>query len=355
MSIPFVNAGWTNIDDDAPSVRITTGAAKKEETSAPKIHTSEPAMPLVHKFEKHDAAVQPNPKAMRLSAITGIAVVLIIVTMYLGVDTLRGSLTESGGTVTTVTVTAENTFSPATITIAAGTTLTLENKNPNPAVIKSKDTRELFPTQLLFDKPYTFTIPTGVSGTFTYVSETMPPDQTLMIIVTPSVEATALSSVGTSSTVASPADEVISADDFPLPFGGPMEPVANPNAAAVPEISIAPQATSPATTNILITEESDTTEIISVGATSSTQEKAEVSFGGNSVPTNPYTVGNKKAYGNAGNAIAAAANNLHSGAPLLKMQQYRPRTNTSTGPAAWGIFVFSACVMVMAYRRGIIN
>ncbi len=360
MSIPLVNAGWTNTDDDAPSVRVTAAsAAKKDETIAMQTKSPASELPVVHKYEKHNVSVQPNPQAMRLSAVAGIALVLIAMTMYLGIDTLRGSLTQSGSTVTTVTITAGNTFSPPTIAVAAGTTITLENKNPNPEVIKSRDGRELFPTQLIFDKPYTFTIPADVSGTFTYISETMPEDQTLTIVVTPTIEAGALSSSIPSSTSTSPADSVLNADDFPLPFGGPVEPVSNPSAASPSDLSVtAPVLEAPtpqASTNVSILDGSNTTEVISVGGSSPAEQKNDVSFGGNAIPTNPYTVGSKNAYRNAGSDIAASSKNLHGGAPLLEMQQYRPRVNTSTGPAAWGVFVSAVLLMCVAYKKKILQ
>ena len=370
-----ITGGWTNTDDEAPSVRITTGDApvteqpKKGPTVVITKQTPD-SLPEIHKFEKRQAYIQPNPHAMRMSAVAGIAIVIIAVTMYIGIDTLRGSLTESGGTVTTITMTTDNQFSPATVTVAAGTTLSLENKNPsNPQVLKVKAGSELFPTQVIFDKPYTFTIPTGISGTFIYTSETMPQDRTLTITVTPAIEAAA-SSVSSSVSAAqnipvipsvqpssAPIDEITNVDDFPLPFGGPMHPAENPAAAAPTAVSVAPQIASSSSSNVGVTIErqSDTTQIISVGGTQSSESNDTVTFASGEIPTNPYTVANAKRNGGASQAIAQNMKNLHNGAPLLAMRQYRATRNTSTGPAAWGIFLSAILLMFAAYRKGLLS
>ena len=177
-----------------------------------------------HTHEKRaEASIAPNPGAMRLSAFAGIAVVLVIGALYLGINSLRGSLPDTTGTGATVPITEDGQFTPPNISVTAGGTLTIENKNKDPQVIKAKESgSELFPVQVLFDKPYSFVIPVDVAGVFTYVSETLPNSQQLTITVTPAMEAAATTIPNTA-----PAPDSLPIPDpqaiIPLPFGEPMQ------------------------------------------------------------------------------------------------------------------------------------
>lgn len=321
MSNVSIKGGWNTIDDAGETLPVTD--VKQAALSAEK-----PAQAAPH------SSTQPHRIGMHLSAFTGIAIVVVAVTMYIGVDSLRGSLTGTNSGTTTITMTADNHFSPSTISVAAGTTLVLENKNQNPQVLKAKAAPELFPTQVLFEKPYSFTIPSTVQGTFLYVSETMPKEELLTIIVTPAIETTGVSG----------------ADLPPLPFGGPLSEIVSSQASPV-------SGHDNAMTVIPASGESsgnqDTVTVISVGGTAQTSSASTNTKNTNDIPENPYTVANGKKNGSVGAQIAKNEKSLHSGAPLLDYPEYRPQRNTETGPVAWGIFVGALAMITIGYRRRI--
>lgn len=315
-----IKSDWNTIDDVGETVPVSDGL----QTSAPVQKAME---------NKESAAAKPHPVGMHLSAFTGIAIVVIAATMYVGVDSLRGSLTDTGGTgTTTITMTADNRFSPSAVSVTAGTTLILENKNANPQVLKAKAAPELFPTQVLFEKPVTFVIPAGTQGTFTYVSETMPKEELLTITVRPAMEAAALQNAeGT-------------ADLPPLPFGGPLSEIVSSQATSARSGGESLVTVVPATGGS--SESAEAVPVISVGGSVSHSTAPAVLEKSSDIPENPYTVANAKRSPN----IATTAEKLHSGAPLLDYPEYRPRTNANTGSEVWFVLIAAFGALTVAYR-----
>lgn len=333
-----IHTGWTNVEDDGTAA----------ESIVP-VRISSNVQPSV---AVHEASNQPNPRAMRLSAITGIALVLVGIAFYVGIDNLRGSLTDTGGGITTVTITADGHFDPASVSLAAGSTLTIENKNENPQVIKVKEGSELFGSQVIFDQPFTFVIPANVTGSFTYFSETLPDDQTLVITVAPAIEAATAPTENALPPAETSPPEM---NQIPMPFGSgpitPLSPTPTPpptgDGLPAPELSVAPSALQENVPPVS-TDSANGTEIISVGSGAPSSEPA--TFDQSGIPTNPYTVASGKGK-NDSRAIAAAQKNLHSGAPLLAMQSRRPRSNASTGPTVWLALLPAMLGMVLVYRK----
>ncbi len=359
MSDNPLSSGWTNVDDEQVPVRVASSAAPASQKISASPASVDPQQEHTH-HKRAEASIAPNPGAMRLSAFAGIAIVLIFGALYLGIDSLRGSLTNDTASGTTVTITADGQFSPSNVSVTAGGTLVLENKNKDPQVIKVRGSgSELFPVQVLFDTPYTFVIPVDVTGVFTYVSETLPDSQQLTITVTPAMEATAAptpdAASNTNSLPISDPQAVVpipdtqtpqNTADIPLPFGeSDARVAAQTTEVPVLDTSVSVQPTEQATTITAATEDGNATEIFSVGASKSSAEPTSVQPSG-TIAINPYTVGSAK---NEGSTIAKSAKNLHSGAPLLQARR-RPSMNASTGPAAWGVFLGSILLMMFAYQ-----
>ncbi len=278
---------------------------------------------------------------MRLSAITGVGIVLLGAVFYAGIGNLRGSLTE-GTTGATVTITEDGHFSPETIGVTVGSTLTIENKNRDPQVMKVKTGRELFSSQVIFDTPFVFTIPSDANGTYTYFSETLPDDRLLTITVSAPIEGGA-NPPPQSEQAPAPADSA----QIPLPFGdGPITPAENlpmPNPATpTPIASVTP------TTPSIIEEQADGSEIISIG---SGEQPAPANFDPSKIPTNPYVVGSDQHYENS---AALEEKKLHHGAPLLEMRKHRPKVSASTGPDVWVALLLPALAGVYVFYRKII-
>ncbi len=356
MSDNSVSAGWTNTDDDAAPVRVSSPEKlpNQEKAEPVAVAATEQAAPQIHQ-KRPEASVAPNPGAMRWSAFTGIAVVVVLGTLYLGIDNLRGSLTEGSGSSVTVTITEDNHFSPTEVRVTAGGTLTFENKNKDPQVIKVKEGNELFPTQVLFEKPYVFVVPTDTQGIFTYVSETLPDGEQVMITVTPAIEAAAALE-GTQETSSLPPIDTSSLppiedmNDFPLPFGGAVEvePQSAPETPVIEtSVEVAPQEPPRIEERHAATVHDSNPEDISVGSEGSSEA---ATFDSGAIPTNPFTVGTAKDRGNRGSEIARAEKNLHQGAPLLQMRS-RPRANTETGNELWLALIPTLVLMTLAYRR----
>ena len=299
-----IHTGWNSVEDDEPSavpVRVNVSPKASDAIAA----TSNEPEPYVPKTP--EPTLQTNSRTMRLSAITGMSLVLVGIAFYVGIDNLRSSLTDGGNAVTTVTITQDGRFDPPAISLATGTELTIENKNENPQVLKVKEGGELFGSQVIFDQPFHFTVPTDISGIFTYFSETLPDDRTLLITVTPAIEAAV----------------------------APAEILLPP--AEAPDLSIAPT----------ISQENGT-EMISVGSAPPSKPST---FDQSGIPTNPYTVGSAKDR-NGSRTIAVTANNLHSGAPLLATTQHLPRSNVATGAATvWLALLPTLLGMVFVYRK----
>lgn len=286
----------------------------------------------------HHHGVTVNPASMRLSAFLGVVLVLGAIGFHFGLDNIFGDLT--GGSETTdvtVEITTEGMFAPDTITLHPGDKLTLANKNPDPQVIKSKDGREIFPVQVLFETPFEFTVPTDASGTFTYFSETLPDDKTLTITIEPKQAAAANSS--------EPAEAAPL--EIPLPFAD-GEPV------STTEASTQTSSSAPAIA-IQKTEHSGETAMIRLGG-SDVQENqpAQESFT-NQIPVNPYTVTSGLEQQNKIDAIIAAAKesqNLHSGAPLQPIVTHKPKSVTNTGPeGALALLIPALAGVAILYRK----
>ncbi len=340
-----LSSGWTNVDDEAPAVRVSEVA--NDQKQAPIAIPQVIQIPEHVSTKKREAAIAPNPGAMRLSAFAGIAIVLVIGTLYVGIDNLRGSLTEENASSASITITEDGHFDPASVRVTAGGSLTIENKNSDPQVIKVKEgSNELFPVQVLFEKPYVFAVPSDISGTFTYVSETLPNGEQVEIVVQPAIEASAVIEEPAAIESEPPVENM---DAFPLPFGGPVvaEPEPVPAAPAIEEsVPITIE-----TTETAHTLHENTAEEISIGE-SKTENVA--SFSSGEIPTNPFTVATAGKNGNGGSRIASTVKNLHSGAPLLQMRR-RPESNASTGPAAWGVFIGAMVLMFALYRTAMMK
>ncbi len=330
LSNDSISSGWNALDEEPVTVRLRTAAPSTQQNRG-----------------EHPATEQMNPRGMKLSAFAGIAVVLVGIIFYFGVDSLRGSLLgEIASSNITVNITKEGKFSPSTVSISAGSTLTLVNQNSNPQVIKIKTGKNLFATQVLFDQPFVFEVPTDTEGTYTYFSETLPDSETLVITVTTPIKTTTTSSTapqqGTSNT---------EANQIPLPFGGGdfvPEPAPSPSA---PSVVLQTQNSSAVT----VTTVTHGTETINLGiGEQGSAPSAPPSFTSNAIATNPYTVSATKDQPEGFSQLEAVLNliePLHGGAPLQEIAKRRPRTVTTTGPDVWLALIPAFVLMYAAYRK----
>jgi plastocyanin len=326
--------GWHSTDDEvAVPVRSSAQAPAPQAPSAGPAHDiSYAARADVH--IPHDQT-PPNPRAMTMSAVLGVLLAIGGVVSYLGLDSITGSLTGdlTGGASSelTITITQEGDFSPNSLDIRPGDTVTIVNENPDPQVIKSKTGQDLFPVQVIFDEPYTFTVPADAAGTYVYHSETLPEDK--MVAFT--VVSGALAQVSSS---ASATDNII-----PLPFGG------DPIVSGV-------QSSSSVSVKVEPTAHSGDAATISLGGSSSGEET--VVTGNSEIPTNPYTVANgltQEALLPAAAIASSAASEetLHGGAPIRELIRHTPRSVTATGPAGAMLLLLPALggVIIAARRR----
>ncbi len=337
--------GWHSTDDEVPvPVRTSAPAPKKEVpitqiNESPVQHVAPPHVTL-----KHAVVEAPDPKSMRLAAALGMSIVLGAAAFYFGVGSLRGDLTGTDST-TTVTITAEGTFSPATLTVHPGDTVTIENKNADPQVLKPKNNRTLFPVQVIFQDPYTFSVAADAVGPYIYISETLPEELTLTF----NVEAGA---VATSSSVASTDSDF----DIPLPFAEQTLPVAKPTASSSSSVAVAIQTSSSSSSSSVssapaATVHSGETATIDLGGAKSSSSQA--AMGGGNIPTNPYTVKDGLAKQQQ-NLIAKQTKQetLHSGAPLLQKKTHTPKRVTETGPEGALLLLIPALLGVtFVYRK----
>jgi hypothetical protein len=312
-------AGWNLTDEQPVPVRSGNGVPKTSRSvlidgPAADIRAEKPS------YATAPRSIQKDERNMSLSAAIGICISLTGIVFYFGVDSLRGFLTAdlTSGT-HVVTITEDGHFDPKTIQLSAGDTLTINNSNPDPQVLKSKDDHDLFPVQVLFDKPFEFTVPEGSDGTYTYFSETLPDDQTLTITVG-----------GTADVVAA-----TQTDEIPLPF---TDETASSQSIA------GEQSASTATATIDHAGETATISISGTQTASSAPAatKAEI-------PVNPFTVA---AGNNSPSAqIAGSAQKLHSGAPLIT--SHTPRQVSSTGMEGWLAVIPALGLMFVAFKRSI--
>lgn len=318
---------WHATDDETP-VPVRSSVPSGTES-----RHRDPAQDITAGSTEHvvlsQAPALRSQTSMRLAAFLGIAIVLGIVGMTVGFGTIFGDLTGTDTPSTTVEITADGVFSPESLTLSPGDTMTLVNKNPDPQVIKSKDERELFGVQVLFATPFSFTVPSDAVGTYTYFSETLPEDRTLTITIA--------AEVGATDTM-SPADAPESID-IPLPFGDDAPVVAS----AVPADTVPSETVSAAP--VVQTEHSGDTATISLRGNAAPSDDSEPTFTGQ-IPTNPYTIGSGK------QSSTVAAENLHSGAPLQQITQHRPINVTSTGPTGMLLLLMPALLgVVFVYRK----
>lgn len=335
-------SGWHSTDDEQP---VTVRQSDAPAPAAPEaVDVRGPGSDIRHvPIEQHAGMVAPNPRAMRLAAFTGIAVVLAGAAFYFGVDSLRGTLTDGGSTGATVTITADGQFTPAAVNVRPGSAITIENANKDPQVLKSKDGRDLFPVQVIFTTPYTFTVPSDAQGTYIYFSETLPDDRTLTFTVETKTAGSSASSRSASAeappsvSVAIPSDAG-GAISIPLPFGAPA-------------VTSSPGSSAP---SAIVVQQSDETALISLKEQASAPSSSSPSFETNNVPTNPYTIGTQAERPETATIAESAqkTQQLHSGAPIRQLQKYAPRKVPETGPAGMAlVFVPALIAVAFVFRR----
>lgn len=331
--------GWHSTDDEV-AVPVRSSHEPKAAAPAP---VAGPAHDIGHREEPHvtitaNHTPPPNPRAMTLSAVLGVMLAIGGVVSYLGLDSITGGLNLTGDLMggsasepVMLTITEDGNFRPNSIEIRPGQTVTIENRNADPQVIKSKTGRDLFPVQVIFDEPYSFTIPDDAEGTYVYHSETLPEDR----IVTFTVATASAQTVAVSSSSAT--------NIIPLPFGGdPIQSGVTSSRASSVSVAVRP------------TEHSGGSATISLGGSSSSAESTE---GGSAViPTNPYTVtnGQQQEVLLPAAAIASSAETqetLHGGAPIRELINHTPKRVTETGPAGVLLFFVPALAGVIFVSR----
>lgn len=315
------NGGWHFTDDETPVAVRSSG-----QSQAAPVSGNGPALDIAH-ANREPVSIAPqsnvNARGMTASAVLGVLIAVTGIGMYAGFGGLAGQLTGGSTDSVAITVTKEGEFSPSSAEIHPGQTVTITNENVDPQVLKSRNGRDLFPVQVIFDTPYTFTVASDATGPYIYYSETLPEDKTLTLTVTPAVQA------ATESSVSSSVSSSVEAFDIPLPFGDtPLQPTAS----SAPAVTVASSASTVATTS------SDDRITISLGGASSSASSIETTAG--SLPTNPYTVGSTTS--------APVIDNLHSGAPLQQITQHQPRSVTSTGPEGF-VFVLILSMFGVAF------
>lgn len=350
MSNTPIHTGWTSIDD-GDHVPVRTSA--KEQHQENTIVLGERATET--REDRHGGVshtvTEIQPHMMQLSAVTGIGLVLLGTAFYFGVLNLRGSITENAVRGVTVTITEQNTFEPTRITVAEGESITFENRNQNPQVLKSENPdQNLFPVQVIFKDPVSVLIEGGKEGSYTYISETMPRDQKLSIVVVKG------STQSEAPVVTNQPQEQIAQDtslSIPLPFG---DSVGVPSMIPEP-ISVAPlvQSTTAVVTPALFvnTEHGSESAVISLGQKA--EPDAPVAFSDAPIAINPYTVEAGKKNKSASTSIAQSnkkTQSLHSGAPLRELEAHRPARVSETGPAnVWILLVLSLMGLGVVYQR----
>jgi hypothetical protein len=296
---------------------------------------------------------------MHLAALTGIGIVLALGTIfYFGTDSLRGSLTDGVSTVN-INITEEGTFDPSEVTVQPGDTLVITNDNPDPQVLKSSGTSDLFVTQLLFDEPFSFEVPPSALGkTFTYMSETLPETESLTIVVGNPATTTTQSSEPQDSiplpTESSSSEETVSASSE-----SSSESSSVSSASSIPVIQASTPRTGQPLVVTLISSSIPASTVHNTGSPTSfslkpagtAQSSSSLpSISGNSekLPSNPYTIGNRQEAERLGllpkkssSSSSASSTSLHAGANLRRITEpvrqqttvtKKPAKNVETGP-----------------------
>lgn len=249
----------------------------------------------------------------------GIGIVLVGFGWYMGLgDMLLGEL--AGEKEAIVRITAEGTFDPAEIAVRPGQSVKIMNEHDDPQVLKTGNGREIFPTMILYkDEEAMIEIPDDALGPYTYISETLPAEQSITFSVAlPEAQNPVTETDGTE-------------EPIPIPFGNAENPI-----AAEPET---PTNTDPVVT---VHESGPATISLTGNTTSSAASTASPSPATKTtIPMNPYTVhatgaDKQVAYNQA---VASANEELHSGAPLQQYAQYRPPATSETGPEHVAIIV----------------
>ena len=329
-------SGWNSIDETPVPVRSSA-----EPGTPVQVTTEGPAHDIAAterghiQIGQHEAGVV-HSRGMTLSAALGVFLALGGVGLYLGIGgvNLQGDLT--GGS-NSIIITDAGAFNPSSVDLHPGDSVTITNQNPDPQVLKPKGGRDLFPVQVVFDQPYTFTVPENAAGEYVYYSETLPEDRTVTFRVTaaPAQDSGVTSSAAVSSS--SPSDSV----SIPLPFGGGSVDIAP---ADIPT----PPPAVPASAPVVIesTPHSGDTATISIGGTSSSAQSTQPS--GGAIPTNPYTVGSAP---KESDIASSAAANLHSGAPLLVDKIQTPRRTPDSGAGGFMLLFVPALLGVVVVSR----
>lgn len=327
-------SGWNSTDDEPVRASANIGG----DPGIDNISISPKAKIQVIRQDNPDLAI-PSSRSMKLSALTGIGLVLIGAAFYFGVMNLRGQLSASNSV--NVTITSDGWFDPPKIVVHAGDIITIQNSNKDPQVLKVKEGKELFPVQVIFQTPFTFTVPSGVEGTYTYVSETMPSDRDLTITVE-TLEASSSSSESTppSGIASSPDSNPV----IPLPFGNGNVELASSSSSSAAAV--------PSTVSTSVGPDNDT---LTIALGTSSRSSSLSPLDSSNIPTNPYTVGNPitKTPTPASTEIAKvkAEENLHSGAPLRELRNHTPENVTSTGPEGTWLMVIPSLFGVMLMFR----
>jgi len=334
-----LHAGWHSTDEESVPVRSESLAKT-------------PGLPVdnlsgqkdITRSAQHITPTQdfPGKRSMRLSAVTGITIVLIGVGLYYGFINLKGSVTDTGTSVT-VSITTDGQFDPAQVTLHAGDNLTITNVNKDPQVLKTMTDKDLFPVQVIMETPFVFTVPSGAEGTYTYVSETLPDDRTLTITVEPSKE----SSGSDTAEFSSSSSSELTAADIPLPFGsGPVVQASSSSSEA------AVASSAPA---VAASDQNKETVSISLSGGGAGSSSSEPALDSSKIPTNPYTVGTKSSQPQVSEQLAQNLENteqLHSGAPIRELRNHTPTKVTSTGPeGSLLLFIPALMGVAMLFRR----
>ena len=351
MSNPHISSGWTSIDDGSDVPVRSTAPSKSTAHDSIVIGSHATETRETKRAGGTQTITEINPHMMQLSAVTGIGLVLLGAAFYFGVLNLRGSVTDMGTTTgVTVTITEQNTFDPASITVPDGSTITFENKNQNPQVLKSENQNSsLFPVQVVFKDSVSVVLDQGKEGTYTYVSETMPKDQKLTIIVQPKELAMPTTETTPGQSATEPENPSLS---IPLPFGDSAPAPTMPEPVNVSVAPVNDQASTPSPTFERSPHGAESA-VISLGQTN--EPVAEPAFTDAPIAINPFTVEAGKKNKNA-SAVIAQANKknsaLHSGAPLESLRAHKPYRTANTGPEnLWILVILSTMGLGITYAR----
>lgn len=345
-------AGWNSTDDEVP-VPVRTTLPQAEIAAKPVTRIDAPVAHAMHELRG------PNPKAMTASAVLGILLAIGGVVTYLGLDigsmSLSGSILQSSST---VTITEGGTFSPRVLTVNPGQSITIENAHADPQVLKSKNNRELFPVQVIFDTPYVFTVPSDASGEYVYFSETLPEDRTVTFTVRAASSASEVNS-SVSSTEEIPIDGV---EVAPVTTEPPAIESSS-SSSVMSSVAMVRSSSSSVSSTDSDVAVSKGTATIAIGS-STAHSSVSSSASSTAIPVNPYTVGTTSAVPVSASVSTSTTprftsisntSTLHSGAPLNQTNYVSlPRSVPSTGLPGFALFFLPALggVFVMSKKRG---